>query len=102
MDLQSIAKHHHFIKTSTPLIERDGTPGESGEFNLFNVSDPLDVRRAYNVTPVAPLAGKKQVVITIVIPYHYANLQNDFNTFCSQNGLPPATLDIYHLNYQMV
>lgn len=58
-------------------------------------STPALIRTAYNVTPVAPTGDHRQVVITIVIGYHYAGLQADFNTFCDTYQLPRAVLDIY-------
>ena len=59
------------------------------------ISTPTSIRTAYNVTPVAPTGTRRQVVITIVIAFHYAGLQADFNTFCDTYSLPRQTLDIY-------
>jgi len=58
-------------------------------------STPTSIRSAYNVVPVAPTGDHRQVIITIVIAFHYADLQADFNTFCDTYSLPRAVLDIY-------
>jgi len=58
---------------------------------------PAQLKSIYNVQPVVPANNIRKVSITIVIAYHYANLQNDFNTFCSKFGLPACKLNIYQL-----
>lgn len=58
---------------------------------------PALLQSAYNITPVAALSGKKNVVITIIIAFHYPNLQSDFNAFCQHFGLPLKTLEIINL-----
>jgi hypothetical protein len=54
----------------------------------FNVSAPgtgyipSQIRSIYNVTPVAS-TNSTSVNITIIVAYHYANLQKDFNSYCT-------------------
>jgi subtilase family serine protease len=45
---------------------------------------PDQIRSIYNVTPVTPTNSTTPIVnVTIIVGYHYPNLKNDFNTFCS-------------------
>jgi subtilase family serine protease len=58
---------------------------------------PALLQSAYNITPIAALTGKRSVVITIIIAFHYPQLQSDFNKFCQRFGLPSKTLEIINL-----
>jgi len=82
-------KCNHYIKFSTPEI----TPSINISYN------PKQIRTAYNYPSSLPISLKttRKPVITIVIAYHYANLQKDFNTFCQNNNLPSYTLQIEDL-----
>jgi subtilase family serine protease len=66
-------------------------------FVLEHPNTPSLIRSAYNVTPVSEKIGKKKVVITIIIAFHYPNLQNDFDLFCKKFNLPQKTLEIINL-----
>ena len=57
---------------------------------------PLGVRRAYKSSPVAPLYGKKTVVITIVIafPFPATFLQASLDAFCQVYNIPTTTLEV--------
>jgi len=59
---------------------------------------PNDLRSAYKVTPVQKKHGKKQVVITIIIAYHYPYIQECLDNFCEFYNLPKTTLEVINLN----
>lgn len=50
---------------------------------------PNQIRSIYNVTPVI---NSSRVNVTIIVAYHYSNLKNDFNTFCSNFSTETVTL----------
>jgi subtilase family serine protease len=58
---------------------------------------PSQIKSVYNVPTLRPASGIRKVSITIVIAYHYKNLQLDFNKFCNLNGLPSYTLQVVNL-----
>ena len=57
---------------------------------------PLGVRRAYKSSPVAPLYGKKKVVITIAIAFAFPAtfLQASLDAFCQVYNIPTTTLEV--------
>ena len=57
---------------------------------------PFDVRRAYKSSPVAPLYGKKTVVITIAIACAFSAtlLQASLDAFCQVHNIPTTTLEV--------
>ena len=64
--------------------------------SAYTFYDVNIIRQAYNVFPIPPMSGAKQVVIGIVIAYSYSNLQSDFTTFCGRYlaAYPSSTLEI--------
>ena len=63
---------------------------------------PLDVRRAYKSSPVAPIYGTKTVVITIVIGYAFPAtlLQASLDAFCRGYNIPTTTLEVIPMDQQ--
>jgi subtilase family serine protease len=66
---------------------------------LLSSYTPLQLQQIYQVPSpnIVPLPGVRKVSITIIIAFSYPNLQNDFNTFCKNNSLPPYKLNIVSL-----
>lgn len=60
---------------------------------------PQQIRRAYNV-PNPQINASISPIITIIVAYHYPNLQSDFNRFCQQFNLPTKPLIISSLTKQ--
>ena len=58
---------------------------------------PQDLRSAYKSSPVAPVYGKKTVVLTISIafPFPASLLQVSLDAFCQLNNIPTATLEVF-------
>jgi hypothetical protein len=74
-------------------------------FGTTNVTyTPTQIGKAYNIKSVNNSSGKKKVVITIVVAYHYTKLQNDFNRFCNKYNIYPTgskippTLEIFNMS----
>jgi subtilase family serine protease len=64
-------------------------------FNKFNnyqskytYYNPSQIKTAYNVVTPTIASGHRNTIITVIVAYHYPNLQQDFNTFCTTFGLP--------------
>jgi subtilase family serine protease len=95
--LQRVKPYHTFFsvlenEALTNMKEELKTVKPAANTYLF----PSQVRTAYNVpAPTRPSAGKKIVVITIIIAYRYPYLQSDMNAFCTYNNLPATTLEIF-------
>jgi subtilase family serine protease len=60
----------------------------------FSGYTPNQLKSIYNVPTITKSGKTRKVSITIIIAYHYPNLKNDFNKFCSLNGLPPYNLNV--------
>ena len=61
---------------------------------------PNDVKFCYNVSDVAPLPGKKRVVIGIVVAYDGSTsdaYQADFDSFCKKFNLPSSKIEVHYL-----
>lgn len=65
---------------------------------------PLDVRRAYKSSPVAPIYGTKTVVITIVIAYAFPAtlLQASLDAFCQVYNIPTTTLEVIPMKVEPI
>ena len=61
---------------------------------------PKQFVKAYGLdeikTPNNSLLGTG-VIVGVIIPYAYPNLQSDFNTFCTANKLPQQTINVTNL-----
>jgi len=71
------------------------------DVNITNKSvyyTPSQIQTAYNIPKTSQSSNNPNV--TIVIAYHYANLQSDFDKFCTQFNLPGQTLNIITLGTQ--
>ena len=79
-------KYHNVI----PLVNPHAGP------STFSYT-PIQIQTAYSlnsiVTPNSSLRGTG-IKVAVIIAYHYANLQRDFNTFCTLYNLPSSTLTI--------
>lgn len=59
---------------------------------------PSQINSAYDISRIATNGLKGAgIKVGVIIAYHYANLQSDFNKFCTLYNLPNATLNITNL-----
>lgn len=67
----------------------------SGVFVGYRVDE---IKSMYNLPTPSSSSPSNKVTITIIIPYHYPNLQIDFTSFCELQGIPGASLNIVSLD----
>jgi len=83
------------IPLQQPLFNRLGNNNSQSRYTYYN---PSQIKTAYNVVTPSVSTGQRNSVITVIVAYHYPNLQQDFNTFCTLFGLPQKTLQIVNLS----
>lgn len=89
--------HDQMMATSTnsanPL---QNSPWQGSGFP--NIHSAQGIQQAYNIKQIQGLNGLGTGInVCVVIAYHYANLQIDFDNYCIWFGLPRQTLNIFQM-----
>jgi len=96
MDTEDLEKYHKTVFKMTrhaieedQIIQHDATPNSSFPGYLT----PAQLVKCYSVDKLS--CRGSGVTIAIIIAYHYANLQNDLNTYCNIFQMPRKNIIIH-------